>query len=239
MLRRLVLPFAFAGAMAAVAAFVLLPGGAAAANPTLKGSVGPGFNISLTDANGAAVRHLDPGTYTIVVNDQGIEHNFHLFGPGVDQATAVEDTGTVTWTVTLTDGVYTFRCDAHPNIMKGSFAVGTATLPPPPPPPPPPPSSGGTKGAKLKATVGPGFTISLKDSRGRRVKKVKSGRKYTISVADKSSRHNFHLIGRGVNKKTSVGGTATTTWKLKFRKGTYRFRCDAHPTVMKGRFRAS
>jgi plastocyanin len=225
--------------MAAVAVFILLPAGATAANPTLKGTVGPGFSIALTDANGAAVRHLDAGTYTIVVNDQGVEHNFHLSGPGVDQATSVEETGTVTWTVTLTNGVYTFQCDAHPNIMKGSFAAGTATLTPPPPPPPPPPSRGGSGGAKLKATVGPGYTISLKDSRGKAVKKVKSGKKYAISVSDKSSLHNFHLIGRGVNKKTSVGRTAKTTWKVKFRKGTYRFRCDSHPTVMKGRFKAS
>jgi plastocyanin len=234
-LRRLVLPIASVGAIAAVAAFILLPTGAAADNPTLKGTVGPGFNISLTDANGAAVSHLATGTYTIVVNDQGNAHNFHLSGTGVDQATGIEDTGTVTWTVTLTDGIYTFRCDAHPSTMKGSFAVGTATLPPPPPPP----SSGGAKGGKLKGSVGPGYTISLKDTSGKRVKKVKTGRTYTISVADKSSAHNFHLIGSGVNKKTSVGKKGTTTWKLKFRKGTYRYRCDPHRAIMKGSFKAS
>mgnify|MGYP003693997893 CR=1 FL=1 len=64
-----------------------------------------------------------------------IEHNFHLSGPGVDQKTDVEASGTVNWTVTITDGTYTFICDAHPTQMKGSFTAGN--VPPPPPPPPP------------------------------------------------------------------------------------------------------
>ncbi len=111
----------------------LLPSGSAAANPTLQASVGPGFTISLKDANGANVKHLDPGTYDVHVVDQGVEHNFHLQGPNVDEATSVEDTGEVTWTVTFIDGVYNFKCDAHPTQMKGDFAAGTATIEPPPP----------------------------------------------------------------------------------------------------------
>jgi hypothetical protein len=124
--------------------------------------------------------------------------------------------------------------------MKGSFAVGTATLPPPPPPPPAvQPPSGFAKGTKLKGTVGPGFTISLKDGAGKAVKKVKAGKTYRISVADRSGIHNFHLSGPGVNKKTAVGRKATTTWKLKFKKGTYRFVCDPHKAAMKGSFKAA
>ena len=93
----------------------------------------------------------------------------------------------MTWTVTFIDGVYTFLCDAHPTQMKGAFAVGTATLPPPPPPPPAPPPSGFAKGTKLKGSVGPGFTISLKDGAGKAVKKVKAGITYRVSVADRST----------------------------------------------------
>jgi hypothetical protein len=121
--------------------------------------------------------------------------------------------------------------------MKGDFAVGTATLPPPPPPPPPP--SGVAKGTKLKGTVGPSFTISLKDAKGKKVRRVKAGKRYKIVVRDKSAAHNFHLLGPGVNKRTAVAKKAGVTWKLKFKKGkTYRYRCDAHPTTMKGSFKA-
>jgi plastocyanin len=219
----------------------LLPAGSAAANPVLQASVGPGFTITLRDANGAAVRHLDPGTYDIRVVDQGVEHNFHIKGLNVDEATSVEDTGEVTWTVTFVDGqLYTFQCDPHAQQMKGVFGVGSATVPPPPPPPAPKPKpSGFAKGTTLKASVGPGFTISLKDRAGKAVRKVRAGRKYRISVADKSPLHNFHLKGRAVNKKTTIGKTGKSTWTVRFKKGMYRFMCDPHKSAMKGSFRAS
>ena len=97
----------------------------ASTDGTLQANVGPGFSISLTQ-NGARVSHLDPGTYTIDVNDQSAEHNFDLTGPGVSQATDIEGTGTTTWTVTFQDGTYTYQCDAHVATMHGSFTVGTA-----------------------------------------------------------------------------------------------------------------
>jgi hypothetical protein len=89
---------------------------------------------------------------------------------------------------------------------------------------------------KLVGTAGPGFTITLKKS-GTKVTKLKAG-KYSITINDRSSSHNFHLIGPGVNKKTSVGGTGKTTWTVTFQKGkTYRFRCDPHASTMKGSFK--
>jgi plastocyanin len=108
----------------------------AATDGTLQASVGPGYSITLLQ-NGTKVTHLDPGTYTIDVNDQADIHNFHLFGPGVEQSTAVEGTGTASWTVTFQDGAtYTYVCDAHPGTMIGKFTVGnvpvTTTAPPPP-----------------------------------------------------------------------------------------------------------
>jgi hypothetical protein len=90
---------------------------------TLTASVGPGFSISLNEG-GSAVTNLDPGTYTINVSDMAAVHNFHLSGPGVDQATSIEGTGSATWTVTFTNGAYHFQCDAHPTILKGNFTVG-------------------------------------------------------------------------------------------------------------------
>jgi plastocyanin len=86
----------------------------------------------------------------------------------------------------------------------------------------------------LNGTVGPGFTITLKKGTTK-VTKLKAGT-YVFKIADKSAIHNFHLTGPGVNKKTSVGGTGSTTWKLKLTKGTYKYICDPHKTIMKGSF---
>ena len=95
----------------------------AASGSTLTASVGPGFDISLTDADGAAVSTLSPGQYTIEVNDQSDIHNFHLTGPGVDEMTDVGSTGTETWTVTFEAGSYHFQCDPHSSTMNGDFEV--------------------------------------------------------------------------------------------------------------------
>lgn len=86
----------------------------------------------------------------------------------------------------------------------------------------------------LTAVVGPAFNISLKQ-RTKAVKVLAPGQ-YIVVVNDRSNIHNFHLMGPGVNKKTSVGGTGKSTWRLTLRRGTYRFVCDPHATIMKGKF---
>ena len=43
---------------------------------------------------------LAPGTYTVEIDDEASSHNFHLTGPGVDEATDVGETGKTTWMVT-------------------------------------------------------------------------------------------------------------------------------------------
>jgi plastocyanin len=95
------------------------------------------------------------------------------------------------------------------------------------------PAAGAATG-KLVATDGPGFTISLKQG-GKLVKTLKSGT-YTITVQDRSNIHDFHLTGPGVNKVTSIGAVKTYTWKVTFRKGTYKYVCDPHKTIMHGSF---
>ncbi len=95
----------------------------AASGTTLTASVGPGFDISLTDADGAAVSTLSAGEYTVEVDDQSDIHNFHLTGPSVDEMTDVGTTGTVTWNVTFEAGSYHFQCDPHASTMNGDFEV--------------------------------------------------------------------------------------------------------------------
>jgi len=89
----------------------------------------------------------------------------------------------------------------------------------------------------LTGTVGPGFTITLTQN-GTPVKKLKAG-KYTIKIADKAIDHNFHLSGPGVNKKTSVAAKVNVTWNVTLEKGTYKFVCDPHASLMKGSFTVS
>jgi plastocyanin len=84
-----------------------------------------------------------------------------------------------------------------------------------------------TNANKLTGTVGPGFTISMSK------KSVKAGT-YVITINDRASIHDFHLTGPGVNKTTSVSGTGTTKWTVKLKKGTYRFVCDPHRSIMHG-----
>jgi len=198
-----------------VLAAVLLPGSAQSAETSnqLTVTVGPGFSIKVADTNGQTVSNLDPGDYSITIKNlsPASEHNFHLTGPGVNMASAFDNV-TVTWNVTLVDGLYKYQCDAHPTIMKGSIRVG------PPPPPPPTPK-------KLTGKVGPAKVISLKKGASA-VKSLVAGR-YRIAVSDLTKADNFHLSGPGVNKKTGVKFKGSTSWTVTLKPGKYTFRSDA------------
>ena len=93
---------------------------------------------------------------------------------------------------------------------------------------------------KLVGTVGPGYTISLTKG-GTKVRKLKKG-KYTVVVHDKSNKHDFNLIGPGVNKViTSVLFKGTKTVTVRLKPGTYKFVCDPHKTIpsMRGSFKVT
>jgi plastocyanin len=208
-----------------VAAISLPASATSAPNVTLTGVVGPGFNISLKNADGSNVSHLDAGTYDMTVTDNEITHNFHLRGPGVDMATDVEGISTVTWTVTITDGTYTYLCDAHPVQMKKTFTAGNVQ---PPPPPQPPVKLSGKVTARL---------ISLKTSSGAKVKTLVA-KKYRLTVSDSSNKQNFHLTGPGVNRKTGVAAKTKATWTLTLKAGNYTYKSDKNRRL-KGTFKVT
>jgi hypothetical protein len=85
---------------------------------------------------------------------------------------------------------------------------------------------------KLHGTIGPGYTISLKNAQGKKVKSLKRG-KYTFIVRDKANIHNFTLKGpAGRNKMiTGTGFVGTKTVSVTLKKGKYRFYCTVHPFV--------
>jgi plastocyanin len=82
----------------------------------VSGSVGPGAKIVFS-------RSAKAGKTVITVRDRTAKDNFHLIGPGVNKKTGVKFRGTVTWTVTLKAGTYTFRSDAHSK-LRGKTTVG-------------------------------------------------------------------------------------------------------------------
>lgn len=103
-------------ALAVLAALAIaLP--AAAATPTFRGTVGPGFTILMVK------KPKTPGKIKLVVADRSDDHNFHLRGPGVNVKTSVSAVGTKTFTITLKKGLYRFVCDPHASSMKGSFRI--------------------------------------------------------------------------------------------------------------------
>jgi plastocyanin len=108
----------------AAAAFAANGGSTPAASRTLAGTDGPGFTITLK-MGGKKVTKLKAGTYNFVISDKSAIHNFHLKGPHLDaKLTTVAFVGTKKATrVKLTKGTYTYVCDPHAPVMKGSFKV--------------------------------------------------------------------------------------------------------------------
>jgi len=195
--------------LTALVATLFLPSALARAdNPRLVARVGQGdsFTISLRDASGNPVKHLDPGTYDVEVHDFSEEHNFLLHRPGADKSTAVGDIEDVVWTVTLADGKYVFECVAHPTTMNGWFTVGQVA-----------PTS-------ITAGVGPKRSISLRPT-------TSVVGPATITVSDRSRSDNFHLTGPGVNRKTGVVFRGRASWSVTLLPGVYSYRSDKHRTL--------
>ena len=91
---------------------------------TLLGSVGPGFEISVTTPAGDEPGTLSAGSWELQVDDKSSAHNFHLTGPGgVDVSTEVGGSGAETFEVELEPGTYSFVCDPHASSMNGTLEV--------------------------------------------------------------------------------------------------------------------
>ena len=219
----------------------------AAVSPTMHAFVHEDQSIGLTFDDGTSVGNqarnppvIPPGTYTIRVVDDATEHNFHLSGPGVDQATDTGGLSSPTWTVTLQPGsMYRFQCDSHADFMYGVFMTsGTAS------------SSGGTSTGSTSTVSsgggsGSGSSTSGKTSttltsgaptvrgtlagtvraagkltlalQGKPVSKLKAGR-YKITVADKTAARSFVVKEKGHAAVTissaSFVGTRSVTLNL-------------------------
>ena len=109
------------GVSAAIAASAF---GQRTAVPSLNGTVGPGFTITLKQ-NGKVVKTLKAGTYKFVIADKSSIHSFALDGPHgfAKDFTQVPFTGTKTLTLKLKAGKYKYYCQPHEVVMFGRFTV--------------------------------------------------------------------------------------------------------------------
>jgi hypothetical protein len=80
-------------------------------------------SIAVVGADGTRVRTLQPNKYRFIVRDRTTTQNFHLLGPGgLNLRTKVPAKTTVTWSVYLRPGNYTYRSDKSRR-LRGTFIV--------------------------------------------------------------------------------------------------------------------
>src|SRR3954451_20742130 len=86
----------------------------------------------------------------------------------------------------------------------------------------------------LRATVGPGYTIALKQN-GKKVTRLKAG-SYRIAVADASSEHNFVLrrAGGGARGLTSEAFPGPPPVPVRLTKGRWEFYCAPQEPMTRG-----
>jgi plastocyanin len=196
----------------AIATLALLPvSSESAETPKLVGTVGPGFTIELTDAAGARVTSLVAGRYELLVHDLSDMHNFVLGSKSTGERlaqTEVEFVGDRTFTIDLVPGLYVYACSPHFETMNGRLTVVPA----------PPVVTTTSLTARVDAR-----SISLSKTR------TSPGR-FRIRVVDRSPSRNFHLVGPGVNRRTTRPFTGMVTWTLELRSGVYRFGSDPRLT---------
>ena len=88
----------------------------------------------------------------------------------------------------------------------------------------------------VHGNVGPSATITLTMD-GKKVTRLKAGKPYRFVVNDRSTEHDFHIQGPGVNRQIKgLGCTGQKSVTLTLRKGTYTFFCKPHKSFMKGTF---
>jgi hypothetical protein len=113
--------------------------------------------------------------------------------------------GDQTFEISLAPGQYVYACSPHFETMFGRLQV-VAEQPPPVPT------------GKISAKVTP-TAVSVS------AKTVTAGA-YKVTVVDRSRARNFHLVGSGVDRRTSKKFTGTVTWRVDLAAGKYRFGSD-------------
>ncbi len=122
MVRTFLVSISLIGIAAAIAASAF--GQRAMTVPTLRGTVGPGFTITLKQ-NGKLVKTLKAGEYKFVIADKASIHAFSLDGPHgfAKDFTKIPFVGTKTVTLNLKAGKYKYYCPNHESTMFAHFTA--------------------------------------------------------------------------------------------------------------------
>ncbi len=209
----------------------------------LQARVGPDYIISFTMADGTPITTLTAGTYTIHAVDTEVEHNFHIFGPGVDLSTGANQEEDDLWTATFqNNNVYTYRCDIHPTVLNGTVTVGNpvvvATVAAPPPPTAVSAKGSGNGNSALTLTGTLNATVSATGAlkltlKGSPVKVLPVGN-YKITVTDSSKKDDFVLRDKSAGYSQTLSAAAFTGTKsttIEIAAGAWDFFSNAHPSV--------
>lgn len=96
--------------------------GGAQSEPTTATIVGENTTFDVTELQASTGETL---RITFDNRDDGVSHNLHVTGEGVDEQTEIV-AGPVTQTLEVTfvsSGDYTYVCDVHPQQMEGTITV--------------------------------------------------------------------------------------------------------------------
>ena len=230
--------------VALIAALVLVGGSHATVSQLIYAyfDVDGGIQFRYADSSNVGST-IPPGTYTVNLNnngadDLGVDHIFHLFGPGVDYKAANVDTQ-ATFTATFQTGAtYTAQDDLDPRIHLTMLATNaapavtstTTTTTPTSTKKPPKPTSSDIVGSgivpfrgKLAATVSVAGKLAL-TTKGKPVNTLKAGL-YTFTVVDQSAKRGFSIekLKSNAIALTSVGYKGTHIKTVNLKAGQWTF----------------
>jgi plastocyanin len=221
---------------------------------TVPGGNGGGAALTIAAKNvkfDQTTATIPGGAVTIAFNNQdtGVLHNLHIFqgtdATGASVGATDEAAGPVTQQlqVNLTQGTaYFYRCDVHPDQMKGTLSV-TAPAPGGAPPP------GGAPGAGGPPSGAAGETLTVVAKNVKFDQSTLDAKAGDVAIdfdnQDTGVPHNFHLYQGNDNTGATVGATNVAsgpdkqTLTVKLSPGSYFYDCEVHPTQMTGKLQVS
>jgi hypothetical protein len=226
-----------------IAALVLVGGSQATVSQLIYAyfDVDGGIQFRYADSSNVGST-IPPGTYTINLNnngadDLGVDHIYHLFGPGVDYKAANVDTQ-ATFTATFQAGAtYTAQDDLNPKIHLTMLATNavpavttTTTTPTSTTKKPPAPTSSDIVGSgivpfrgKLAATVSVAGKLAL-STKGKPVNTLRAGL-YTFIVVDQSAKRGFSIekLKSNAIALTGIGYKGTHVKTVDLKAGQWTF----------------